>query len=233
MGLGRFVHHIGTFLLLVAAVLLIVVSITAPVVNDIAILKVDLGPSIAGSEINLGTFGWCVIDVNGRDECSKAKIGYNPAEVISAVDNTDFSGARESTTKALTRVMILHPIAAGLCFLAFLLCLGAGILGSFLASMVAFLAFIVTLVALICDFVGFALIRSKVNDDRNGSHARFSVGIWLVLAAGICSLIATVVVFITCCAGRRRDSRNARKMEHYDASPAAPRRRRFWQRGTY
>lgn len=49
MGFGTFVHHIGTLLLLVATVLLIVVDITAPVVNNISILKVDLGPTVVGT----------------------------------------------------------------------------------------------------------------------------------------------------------------------------------------
>lgn len=59
MGFGTFVHHIGTLLLLVATVLLIVVDITAPVVNNISILKVDLGPTVVGTQVTFGTFGYC------------------------------------------------------------------------------------------------------------------------------------------------------------------------------
>ena len=146
------------------------------------------------------------------------------------VDGTDFSKVSHNTPKGLTRVMVLHPVATGLCFIAFLLCLGAGIVGSLAASLMAFLAFIVTLVALICDFVGFGIIKSKVNDDASSSKANFGVAMWLILVSAICSLIATIVVFVTCCAGRSKKRRDSRKVEHYEQTQPIPRRRHFWQR---
>ena len=51
-----FAHHIGTFLLFVSSILLIVTTITAPVVSNISMLYVDLGTS----SITYGTFGYCV-----------------------------------------------------------------------------------------------------------------------------------------------------------------------------
>lgn len=59
-----FFHHIGTFLLLSATVLLIVTCISAPAVNDIALLHVNFGTVSRSSlfdnpSINFGTFGWC------------------------------------------------------------------------------------------------------------------------------------------------------------------------------
>ncbi len=54
-----FFHHIGTFLLLVATILLIITDISAPVVDDIALLKVDLSGT-NGNTISFGTFGWCL-----------------------------------------------------------------------------------------------------------------------------------------------------------------------------
>lgn len=66
MGIGRGIHYFGAFLLLVSTVLLIVVSISAPVVNDISLLWVDLDNSSPASEVTFGTFGWCILDFNGR-----------------------------------------------------------------------------------------------------------------------------------------------------------------------
>jgi hypothetical protein len=62
-----FFHHIGTFLLFTAAVLLVITCISAPVVHDIALLKVELGstPGSQHSNVAFGTFGWCVNNVNG------------------------------------------------------------------------------------------------------------------------------------------------------------------------
>jgi hypothetical protein len=58
-------HHVGTFLLFVAAILLLITTISAPVIGDIAILKVMLTnkTDIRNSSVTFGTFGHCVLDV--------------------------------------------------------------------------------------------------------------------------------------------------------------------------
>lgn len=57
-----FFHHVGTFLLFAATILLLVTCISSPVVNKLAILKVDLGDQDASDHgsITFGTFGYCV-----------------------------------------------------------------------------------------------------------------------------------------------------------------------------
>jgi hypothetical protein len=59
------VHHVGTFFIFAAAVLLLITTITAPVVNDFSMLKVTLTNSSAvrNSAVTFGTFGHCVLDV--------------------------------------------------------------------------------------------------------------------------------------------------------------------------
>jgi len=59
-----------------------------------------------------------------QDYCYPKHIGYNPAQIMSQIDGTTFSTAATDSSKALTRVMILHPIACGVAFIAFLLALG-------------------------------------------------------------------------------------------------------------
>lgn len=58
-------HHVGTFLLFAAAILLLITTISAPVINDISLLKVTLTNSSAlrHSSVTFGTFGHCVLDV--------------------------------------------------------------------------------------------------------------------------------------------------------------------------
>ena len=58
------VHHIGTFLLFVATILLLITTISAPVVNKIGILKVELANGTSGHEsaVTFGTFGHCVLN---------------------------------------------------------------------------------------------------------------------------------------------------------------------------
>ncbi|KAH9233519.1 hypothetical protein K456DRAFT_264654 [Colletotrichum gloeosporioides 23] len=234
MAVTGFIHHFGTFLLLVATVLLVITSIS--------ILTVKLGDASAGNEITFGTFGYCIRGANadGSDRCPSARIGYDPAQIVSESDGTNYSTYSSNTSEALTRVMILHPIAAAVSLIAFVLSVGAGMFGSLFAALVAGTSFIITLVALICDWVGFALIKKNVNDDSDGgasdSYAHFDVALWTLLAAAICLLLGTIVVFFTCCSGRLHKRRQQRsKVDNYSppATHTPYRRRRWWQRNRY
>ncbi|KAI1418449.1 pali-domain-containing protein [Hypoxylon sp. FL1857] len=228
-----FFHHIGTFLLLAATVLLIITDISAPVVNGISMLRVDLGVASSNRypSITFGTFGYCVRDTtaSGQDFCSDSHVGYNPVSVVEQnVRNVDFSDAATDTSKALTRVMILHPIATGLAFIAFLLALGAGVVGSLLASLVSLLTFVVTLVALICDFVAFGIVKGEVNNANTASRAVWGAASWTILVSAICSFLATFIVFFTCCSARLHRRREARVHKDVPDGYGAPARRRRW-----
>lgn len=227
-------HHIGTFLLFAATILLIVTCISAPVIHDLAILKVELGnqPSTSHGTVTFGTFGYCINGNDGNsDSCSPSQVGYSPAAVMQQVDNTQFSDYAASTTHALTKAMILHPISCVLNFIAFLLALGAGMIGSFLASVVALLAFLVTVIIMIIDFALFSIVRSNVNDDGTGANAYYGAAAWTTLVSAICSLIGTIIVFFTCCSARmhrNRGTNRASKVEAGDYGAAPVRRRRRW-----
>ncbi|KAI0137794.1 pali-domain-containing protein [Hypoxylon sp. NC0597] len=230
-----FFHHIGTFLLFSATVLLIITDISAPVVNGISMLRVDLDSRATSSNswpsLTFGTFGYCVRDTtaSGQDFCSRSHVGYDPVSIVEQnVQDVDFSDAATDTSKALTRVMILHPIATGLAFIAFLLALGAGVIGSLLASLCSLLTFIVTLIALICDFVAFGIIKSEVNNADNGSRAEWGAASWTILVSAICSFLATFIVFFTCCSARLHRRREARVVKDVPDGYGAPARRRRW-----
>ncbi|OAA46081.1 Actin cortical patch SUR7/pH-response regulator PalI [Metarhizium rileyi] len=227
MGFGRFIHHIGTFLLFVSFVLLVVVNITAPVVNHLSMMKVDLGRNAAdANQVTFGTFGYCIRDIDDSDECTRSKIGYDPAYLMRRLDGSDFGDASASTAKGLTRVMVLHPIAAGLSFIAFLLCIFTGTVGAFLAALVSMITFIITLVAMVCDFVAFSIIKHDVN--KNGvSKAKWGPGIWLILVSAIFTLFGAAIVFFTCCCARKKKS-SERQKESLHEPTAAKTRRRFW-----
>ncbi|KAI2467407.1 pali-domain-containing protein [Annulohypoxylon bovei var. microspora] len=231
-----FLHHIGTFLLFAATVLLIITDISAPVVSSISMLKIDL--SNGGSSFNdrspsitFGTFGYCVRDTmaSGQDFCSQSEVGYDPVSIVEEnVTGLSFSDAATDSAKALTRVMILHPIATGLVFIAFLFAAGAGVVGSFLGSLVALLAFLVTLVALICDFVAFAIVKNEINNADNGSSATWGAATWTILASAICSFLATFVVFFTCCSARMHRRREVRVKDVPEGYGTPARRRWRW-----
>jgi uncharacterized membrane protein len=142
--------------------------------------------------------------------------------------DTQFSTAGGDTANALTKVMILHPIACGLAFIAFLLAVGSGFCGSLLASLVSAVTWLITIIAMACDFVAFGIIKNNVNSDGTGRQAYFSVGMWTILVAMVCLFFATFLVLFTCVSNRRRD--RVSKGEYADGGVASvARRRRFWR----
>ncbi|SPN97309.1 related to palI protein [Cephalotrichum gorgonifer] len=235
----------GSALLLVAAILLIVASVSAPVVSTVSILTVVPPANATAGEITFGTFGHCV--QYGGDKgnvCSKSTLGYSPLDVTHNLSITDTGGYSRTTTRALTRVMILHPVGAVLCALAFLLTLAAGMVGRVVACLTALTAFIMVALAVVSDFVLFGIIRAVVSEDsRHRSRAGFGVAMWCVLAAAILSFVTLFGVLGTCCTGR--DMEKAAEAPPPAATAAAPAdgsvggaveeaaqpKRRFWKRG--
>ncbi|OBT51417.1 hypothetical protein VE04_08716 [Pseudogymnoascus sp. 24MN13] len=217
MVLGFF-HHIGSFLLLAACVLLIITTITAPVIKNLAILRVDLQN---GDTVNFVT----------PETPAQTPASATPPSPCSTPSARVTRSASKNTADALTRVMVLHPVACGLAFLAFLASLGASIFGSLCAALISSVAWLITLVVLITDFVAWGIVKKKVNDDGN-SHASFEVGIWTLLAAFVVLFLGTVLVLLTCCSGRREKKRGGvRKTEPgFVDGPGRPARRRWYQR---
>lgn len=238
MGLGRGLHYFGSFLLLAAAVLLIVTSISAPVVDDISMLTVNLQSATITAnrpEVKFGTFGYCVANsvINANNYCTKSAVGYDVTSVLErTVTGIDLDGWAADTVDALTNVMVLHPICAGLAFITFVISLTPGTVGGILAMLATLFTFLVTLVVCVIDFVLFGIIKDQVNDSPGNSNAEWGSASWTTLVALVCLFIATILAFFTCCAGRRQKKRDQAVLkERNDYGHAAPRRRRhFWQR---
>jgi hypothetical protein len=91
-----------------------------------------------------------------QDWCSPKAIGYKPAVIMSAIDGTSFSRVGTATADGLTNAFVLHPVAAGLAFIAALCSIG-GIFGGLLATLIAILAWLITLVVMVIDFVVFGV----------------------------------------------------------------------------
>jgi hypothetical protein len=147
-------------------------------------------------------------------------------KIMQVIDRARYSTASVNTADGLTRVQILHPIACAIAFIAFLFSLGAGICGSFLASIIATIAWIITFIVLITDFISWGIVKNKVNKDGSGSHAVFGTGMWTELAAMILLFFAAFLVLISCCGTRRRD----RATNGGEPANTTTGKRRFWQR---
>lgn len=143
-----------------------------------------------------------------QDYCSKRHIGYNPSEVIAAIDQAEVSEPAASTVDGLTGVMILHPIASAFAFVSFFISIGAGVIGSLAGGLVALLAWILTLVAMAADFSMWGVLRHHINNDGSGSHAYFGAAIWLVVAAFVTLFFGQAIVLFTCFSTRREKNKS-------------------------
>jgi heme/copper-type cytochrome/quinol oxidase subunit 2 len=151
-------------------------------------------------------------------------------KIMEGIDNAQYSTASIDTADSLTRVQILHPVACAIAFIAFLFALGAGICGSILSALVSMLAWIITLVVLITDFISWGIVKDKVNKDGSGSHARFGTGMWTELAAMILLFLGAFLVLVSCCGARRKNrGMNGHQTSHAGKGSGTG-RRRFWQR---
>lgn len=211
--MARVFHWSGVACLIVAAVFLLVTTISSPVIGDIAILKVMLTnkTDIRNSSVTFGAFGHCVLDVapvqTDQDYCYPKVIGYKPTAIMAEIDHTTFSHAGTVTADSLTNAFVLHPVACGLAFIAAICAIG-GVLGGLISTMIAILAWLISLVVMAIDFAAFGVIKKHVNSDGSGSHAYYSVGMWTTVAAMVLLFIGTILVFFTCCNERRNNRRN-------------------------
>ncbi|KAJ6630162.1 hypothetical protein B0H10DRAFT_1985252 [Mycena sp. CBHHK59/15] len=215
--------HVGTFLIFSAMVLLIVASISAPTVAKIDFLHVAVAN---GSSVNFGSLGFCITMADGNS-CTPIGVGYKIANEISALGIEPFSSVKAGSLHGLTEALILHQIAAGAAGIAFLLAACSHRLGYLFASAVAFIAFLISLVALIIDFIIFGVrlfcrssapeifldvppqsVKSHVNG--NGGSATFGNAIWFVLAATVVLFFASIATCFACITARgHRRSRKA------------------------
>ncbi|EME46390.1 hypothetical protein DOTSEDRAFT_22469 [Dothistroma septosporum NZE10] len=219
MAVTRATHWIGVLFLFVSSVLLLFVTISAPIINHIGFLDVRLanGTKDHHSIIYFGTFGYCTSDAgpdgNG-DTCTPRHIGYEPAWLTSKLSGAQISYLSAGTSDSLTRVMVLHPIAAGVAFIAFLVSLGGHIIGSLASAAVAGLAWMLTLVAMAIDFTIFEIVKHNVNtNERISSEASWGSAIWTLVAAFVLLGFGTAIVLLTSFGASRERARRAREKE--------------------
>lgn len=58
-------RRLGVALLFVSSILLLITTISAPIINDVGLLRVTLTNEtrIRHSSVSFGTFGYCILDV--------------------------------------------------------------------------------------------------------------------------------------------------------------------------
>jgi len=204
------------FFFFTAFLLLLLVTLSVPIIKSIYLFSlsafVSVGSGIlsanASETVKFGIFGWCssalsasvlTFAVNEPAKCSKPHLGFTISpELQQALSTIDVSDLVDVMQKALSVVLILHPIACGLAFLASLFSLLALLrrhtrAWDMLATLLGVIAAILTTIVFITDIVFVLVAKSKLHQKTEG-HASVSWGnaVWLALAAAICAWIASV-----------------------------------------
>jgi len=211
------------FLVLAGFILLLLVSLSIPIIKTISVLNIAANvragvtnTGISGG-LKFGLWGYCMSDIKASvvgisqtqaGYCSRSKLGYS---VDNQVLNTlGLNNLDDIISHGLTFVLVLHPIACGLAFLALifalmLLCRPAR-LASAMALIFSVLAAIVATVAFAIDIAFTTIAKNKVKDVTNGNlKVTYGSVPWMTLGAMVALWAAAVAA---CCGifvgGRRR-----------------------------
>ncbi|KAM0788742.1 hypothetical protein ACM66B_002834 [Microbotryomycetes sp. NB124-2] len=174
----------GTVVVLAATILLVLVSVSVPLLKSIYFLKA----SVAGQEIVLGCWGVCV---NGQ--CSKSSLGYSlDLEQLFGYDglaNIQITQQIPNTlVKWLTYVLVLHPVAAVFAAVSVVLGLLAhirGFGGTCFTTCFASFGATIALIAFAFDLGLFIVAKKRIESGDVGGSAQLGNALWMTLAAAI------------------------------------------------
>lgn len=129
------------------------------------------------------------------DSCSPPSIGYDPLDALSPVSSALDTSVTTSAEQHLTSAMVLHPLATGFSFITLISALLPSRLApKIVAPLLAGLTALLTLAALICDLVLFSRLKQRLDDAGDLAVLSYDVGLWAVVAAFACLVVATALL---------------------------------------
>ncbi|KII91051.1 hypothetical protein PLICRDRAFT_28890 [Plicaturopsis crispa FD-325 SS-3] len=197
----------GILFLLCALVLSFLTSLSLPYLTSFDIVRTNFGSSASTSggssssntninALRLGIWSYCSDDESGSRTCSTKHHGYNVAVHDTSNDASVIIGS------SWTRGLAVHPVATAVTFIAFLLSLSTHITVTLIASLVSFLAALLTLIAFAIDIALLAYTKHEFKKlDGVNAHTFTGPGFWITFV----TLILLLLAGCTVCFGRRRE----------------------------
>ncbi|PWN52192.1 pali-domain-containing protein [Violaceomyces palustris] len=194
----------GTLLVLIAAVLLGIVTISTPIIKSVYFLKATVGGSGSqnGQVATFGALGYCI-----GDTCSNPTLGYefNPNELLGiTLISAKYT---QVVIKGLTYTLILHPVALAISLVAFVFGLishcremSRNCMGTCFAGIGGFFAAL----AFGLDLALFIIAKKRI-DSVSGASATLGMAIWMTLAAWILLFLSGCAFSCGICSRRKRD----------------------------
>jgi len=178
-----------------ALILLVFVTVSAPVWNSISFLDVDIN----GKSTHFGFLGYTG---------SSKQLGYY---IDSTALGFNYDGLNTLPVRGFTATMILHPMAAVFALFAaiFGFC-GAGYsrIGTILMSLSAALATLITLIIWVIDMAFWGVVRNRIRQyGPTGTSAQYGNANWLTLGAVFALLLGFCTAAFGACGQslRRRE----------------------------
>jgi hypothetical protein len=196
----------GIFLLFCAFIISLLVTISLPDLPTLDIVRCHFSDFNNGSvphvsadtesikQIRFGVWAYCIYDSQaGHRTCIDPGHGYS-VELISASDNVTIG-------PGATRGLAVHPVAAGVTFIALLFSLSSHVTMALFASLLSFIAALLTIIALAIDIALYVIVHDRVHRLHDVQvHTVAAPGVWITLVSLILLLMATCTGWF----GRRR-----------------------------
>ncbi|KAI1389290.1 pali-domain-containing protein [Hypoxylon trugodes] len=212
----RITHLVALFLVAAAFALLLVTNATAPVNHHLALFTAwnpYRGYNEGNPAIRFGTYGYCwqvyMVSVDSGfttshptpDRCTSAGIGYDPVTALNSISDVGPTGT--TTERSLTEAMVIHPLATAFAFLTLVSSLfPTRIIPGIVSPAVGILTTVLALIAVACDFSLFRSLKKRLQNEGL-AQGKYDTGIWLLLVAFICLVLATPLLTGRWLASRR------------------------------
>ncbi|KAK6540248.1 hypothetical protein TWF694_009063 [Orbilia ellipsospora] len=212
------IHFFATISLLACSILLILISISGGIWRDFSLLTIDLKDNSAFEVIHFsrdrdsyasyGIFGYCIQNINlgqgyQKKACSDPTVGYPITEVQTAIDGTEFTDG-DKKLDGLTKVMILHPIAAVTFFLACVFSIRSGYLRTLSSMVLTFISWILSGIAMAIDIYVFIIVHERVASEEFGGGSRpiYGGALWCLIVTFGLATFAVLVTSVTLWQGK-------------------------------
>jgi len=202
-------------LLVIAFVLLLLVSISLPIVKAVYLFTLqakdaeDLLPTSIGTEVRFGVWGYCATSIlnpptllTNPGECTSPRLGY-------VVDDSVLSLVGEPQLldiglEALTFILVLHPICAVLCFISAVISFFSRIHGYAVLTLI--LTIITALVTSVSCAIDISIVAVAKNEVDAITEFQFEIlwgnAPWMTLSATILLWLVVVLfsaIICGCC----------------------------------
>ncbi|KAF2169341.1 hypothetical protein M409DRAFT_20564 [Zasmidium cellare ATCC 36951] len=218
-------HCFGVFFIFLAALLLIVATLTAPVVDDLSLFNLIQHRGQEDEEVTVvgfGTFGFCTFSEEGNT-CQPVSIGCDVFAAVDFLIDGPFDGEKCGTAESLTHAMVMHPIASAVAFIAAFMSMAAGFAGSLIGGITAVLAWVFVMVAMAIDFTVRGIVKKRLDDHGQNSDMEGQSGpvMWCVVAAFVFLTVCIPIVLYTYFVVRRAEKRRVAPAHSYGRGSAA------------